>query len=69
MNSWSFHITEVVVVVVVVVVISIVEIHFFFCTIYALSFCNDSTYQVISEVMQQDGREKKTANVVWQVWQ
>ena len=67
MNSWSFHITEVVVVVV-VVVISIVEIHFF-CTIYALSFCNDSTYQVISEVMQQDGRERKTADVLWQVWQ
>ena len=66
MNSWSFHITEVVVVV--VVVISIVEIHFF-CTVYALSFRNDSTYQVISEVMQQDWREKKTAKVVWQVWQ
>ena len=63
MNSWSFHITEGVV----VVVISIAELHFF--TVYALSFCNDSTYQVISEVMQQDGREKKTANVVWQVWQ
>ena len=63
MNSWSFHITEVV-----IVVISIAELHFFF-TVYALSFCNDSTYQVISEVMQQDGREKKTANVVWQVWQ
>ena len=66
MNSWSFHITEVVV----VVVISIAEIHFFFfCTVYALSFRNDSTYQVISEVMQQGWREKKTANVVWQVWQ
>ena len=63
MNSWSFHITEVV-----VVVISIVEIHFF-CTVYVLSFYNDSTYQVISKVLQQDGREKKTANVVWQVWQ
>ena len=64
MNSWSFHITEVV-----VVVISIVEIHFFFFTVYALSFYNDSTYQIISEVVQQDGREKKTTNVVWQVWQ
>ena len=62
MNSWSFHITKV------VVVISIAEI-LFFCTVYALSLCNDSTYQVISEVMQQDGREKKTAKVVWQVWQ
>ena len=65
MNSWSFHITEVVV----VVLITIAEIHFFFCTVYALSFRNDSTYQVIIEVMQQDGREKKTAKVVWQVWQ
>ena len=57
MNSRSFHITEV------VVVISIAEIHFF-CTVYALCFRNDSTYQVMSEVMQQDGREEKTANVV-----
>ena len=45
MNSLSFHITKV------VVVISIAEIHFF-CTVYALSFCNDSTDQVISEVIQ-----------------
>ena len=65
MNSWSFHITEVVV----VVVISIAEIHFFFCTVYALSFRNDSTYQVISKVLQQDGREKKTAKELWQAWQ
>ena len=38
----------------------------FFYSVYALSFCNDdSTYQVIhSELTQQDGRERKTADVL-----
>ena len=72
MKSRSFHIAVVVVVVevgvvvvVVVVIVSIREIHFFY-SVYALSFCNDdSTYQVIhSELTQQDGRERKTADVL-----
>ena len=39
---------------------------FFFYSVYALSFCNDdSTYQVIhSDLTQQDGRERKTADVL-----
>ena len=38
----------------------------FFYSVYALSFCNDdSTYQVIhSDLTQQDGRERKTADVL-----
>ena len=38
----------------------------FFYSVYALSFCNDdSTYQVFhSELTQQDGRERKTADVL-----
>ena len=38
----------------------------FFYSVYALSFCNDdSTYQVIhNDLTQQDGRERKTADVL-----
>ena len=38
----------------------------FFYSVYALSFCNDdSAYQVIhSDLTQQDGRERKTADVL-----